>query len=99
MPDTTLTTSRPWHRRSRLWPHEAEIRRLRSEGYSLRQITDRLGLGVTRQALHEFLRRADAARDSEALRVLGIRSTAAPPSAAVGGDNDFSPPTRSRTTK
>ncbi len=99
MTDTTLTPSPPWHRRSPLWDHEAEIRRLRAEGYSLRQVADRLGLGITRQALHEFLRRADAARDREAMRVLGIRSRAAPTTAAVGGDDDFSPPTRSRTTQ
>ena len=96
MTDTTLTSSPPWHRRSPLWAHEAEVRRLRSEGYSLRQIAVSLGLDVTRQALHEFLRRADAARDHEALRALGIRPTAAPPSAAADSD-DFSPPTRSRT--
>lgn len=54
-------TERPWHRRSVLWAHEAEIRRLRAEGYSLRQIVDRLGLAVHRSTLHRWLRRADAA--------------------------------------
>jgi hypothetical protein len=96
MPDTTLTPSSPWHRRSRLWAHEAEIRRLRAEGYSLQQIADCLGLGVTRQALHEFLRRADAAHDRAALAALDVRAIAARPSAAA--DDDFVPPTRSSRT-
>ena len=52
----------PWHRRSPLWTHEAEIRRLRAEGYSLRQIVDRLDLGLSRSTLHRWLRRAAAAR-------------------------------------
>lgn len=101
MPDTTLTGARPWHRRSPLWDYEVEIRRLRAEGFSLKQIADRLGLGVTRQALHEFLRRADAARDRAAMTALAVRAPAAQragqPSAA--GDDDFVPPTRlSRTS-
>ncbi len=99
MTDTTLTPSPPWHRRSLLWNHEREIRRLRAEGFSLQQIADGLRLGVTRQALHEFLRRADAAHDRKAMTALHIRSTATSPSTAAGGEDDFSPPTRSRTTK
>lgn len=51
----------PWHRRSPLWAHEAEIRHLRATGYSLRQIVDRLNLGLSRSTLHRWLRRADAA--------------------------------------
>jgi hypothetical protein len=49
--------------------------------------------------LHEFLRRADAAHDRKAMTALHIRSTATSPSTAAGGEDDFSPPTRSRTTK
>ena len=103
MTDTTLTPSPPWHRRSPLWDQEAEIRRLRAEGYSLRQVADRLGLGITRQALHEFLRRADAAHDREAMTALDVRAPAgrrvAPASQpSATGDDDFLPPTRSRTS-
>ena len=54
-------TAPPWHRRSPLWTHEAEIRRLRAEGYSLRQIVDRLDLRLSRSTLHRWLRRADVA--------------------------------------
>jgi transposase len=57
-----MTTSaqhaeRPWHRRSELYDRELEIRALVSEGYSLRQIVQRLGLGVHRSTLHRWLRR------------------------------------------
>jgi transcriptional regulator with XRE-family HTH domain len=67
----------PWHRRSTLWPHADEIRRLRAEGYSLRQILERLGLGLSRSTLHRWLRRADAA----AARLAGGAAPAATPAA------------------
>ena len=72
----------PWHRRSPLWTHEAEIRRLRAEGYSLRQIVDRLDLGLSRSTLHRWLRRADDA----AARATGAPALAATP--AVPGVAD-----------
>lgn len=105
MTDTTLTDSPPWHRRSRLWDHEREIRRLRREGYSLRQVSERLGLGVSRQTLCEFLRRADAAHNREAMTVLDVRAPAARRAApanrpSTADDDDFIPPIRrsSRTS-
>ena len=54
-------TERPWRQRSELYAHESEIRRLRAEGYSLRQIVDRLDLRLSRSTLHRWLRRADVA--------------------------------------
>lgn len=65
--DTVAVTSpdsdeRPWRRRSRLYGHEAEIRRLKSEGYSLSQIIRLLRLGVSRSYLWRFLNGAAAAR-------------------------------------
>ena len=71
----------PWHRRSPLWTHEAEIRRLRAEGYSLRQIVDRLDLGLSRSTLHRWLRRAAAARHA------GESAPAASPSAPAAADS------------
>jgi hypothetical protein len=93
---------RPWHRRSRLWASEDEIRRLQAEGYSLTQIIRRLSLGVSRPYLWRWLRRADAA----AARAAGEPAPAALP-AVPGTDEaddaaaeallataDFSPPIR-----
>lgn len=45
----------PWFRRSPLWQHEAEIRRLCAEGFSARQIVERLELSVTPHYLANFL--------------------------------------------
>lgn len=61
--DTAVVTpsapdERPWHRRSRLYDREVEIRRLQAEGYSLAQIIRRLDLGVSRPYLWRFLRRS-----------------------------------------
>ena len=103
MTDTTLTPSPPWHRRSPLWDHEDEIRRLRAEGFSLRQISGLLGLGVSRQTLCEFLRRAAATHDREAMTALDVRAPAARRAAAgtqplAADDADFIPPTRSSRT-
>ncbi len=49
----------PWHQghRSRLWAHEDEIRRLQAEGYSLRQIINRLSLCIARPTLWRWLQR------------------------------------------
>lgn len=52
-------SERPLRRRSSLWNHEAEICGLLAEGYSLRQVIDRLNLGVSRPTLHRWLRRAE----------------------------------------
>ena len=54
-------SERPWRRRSRLYDREAEIRALVADGYSLRQVIDRLNLGVSRPTLHRWLRRAEVA--------------------------------------
>ena len=59
---TEATAERPWHRRSRLYEREADIRSLVADGYSLRQIVQRLDLRVSRSALWRFLRRTTAAR-------------------------------------
>ena len=93
-------TERPWHRRSHLYDREAEIRALAAEGYSLRQIIDRLDLRVSRSTLHRWLRRAAAAR------LAGEPASAVTPT-APGADEaddaaaetllaatDFSPPNR-----
>ncbi|MHB1828409.1 MAG: hypothetical protein ACYCV6_12040 [Steroidobacteraceae bacterium] len=56
--DTEVTDERPWHRRSRLYEREADIRSLVANGYSLRQIVQRLDLRVSRSALWRFLRRS-----------------------------------------
>lgn len=69
-------TERPWHRRSELWLHEDEIRRLRGEGYSLRQILDHLSLGLSRSTLCRWLRRSAAAA-----RATGTPAPAASPAA------------------
>ena len=74
----------PWHRRSPLWTHEAEIRRLRAEGYSLRQIVDRLDLGLSRSTLHRWLRRASAVA---AARAAGESAPAATPAALGAADS------------
>lgn len=96
----------PWHRRSELWLHEDEILRLRGEGYSLRQILDHLGLGLSRSTLCRWLRRSAAAA-----RPAGESAPAAPPAApsavesaeaadddaaaeALLAATDFSPPSR-----
>ena len=92
---------RPWHRRSPLWIHETEIRRMLAEGYSLRQVVDHLGLGVHRSTLHRFLRRA--ARSAGATVSAATRTAATPvqPGADDADDaaaeallaaTDFSPP-------
>lgn len=70
MSNATATPDPPWHRRSRLWRHESEIHRLQAEGYSLAQIIRRLELRVSRPTLWRWLRRADSARDREALAAL-----------------------------
>lgn len=79
--DTAVVTTsepddRPWHRRSRLYDREAEIRRMQAEGYSLRQIIDRLGLDVSRPYLWRFLQRA--------ARSAGEPAPAATPAALSG---------------
>lgn len=71
---------RPWHRRSDLWEREGEIRRQLAEGYSLRQIIDRLGLGVSRPTLWRWLQRAETVHDRAALAALDS-SGFTPPSA------------------
>lgn len=63
-------SERPWHRRSDLWEREGEIRRLLAEGYSLRQIVERLGLRVSRPTLWRWLKRAEAVHDRTALAAL-----------------------------
>jgi hypothetical protein len=63
-------TDRPWHRRSPLWDHEHEIRRLIAQGHSLRQVIDRLDLDVSRPCLWRWLKRAGEARDAAALLAL-----------------------------
>ena len=63
-------TDRPWHRRSPLWDRELEIRRLIAQGYSLRQVIDRLDMGVSRPCLWRWLKRAGEARDAAALLAL-----------------------------
>ena len=63
-------TDRPWHRRSPLWDRELEIRRLIAQGYSLRQVIDRLDLGVSRPCLWRWLKRAGEVRDAAALLAL-----------------------------
>lgn len=88
--DTVAVTSpgsdeRPWHRRSRLYTRESEIRRLQAEGYSLAQIIRRLGLGVSRPYLWRWLRRADAA--AGAVRSAGEPAPAVPPSAPAAADS------------
>lgn len=103
-------TERPWHRRSELYARESEIRALRAEGYSLRQIVDRLDLGLSRSTLHRWLRRADAAAGAArpACEPAASASPAAPgavDSASLAADDaaaeallaatDFSPPTSS----
>ena len=105
--DAAVTRERPWHRRSRLYDREREIRALVTEGYSLRQVVERLDLGVSRSVLWRFLRRtADpAARfaGEPAPAAAGAAPSAAE-SAEVAADDaaaeallattQFSPPTR-----
>jgi DNA invertase Pin-like site-specific DNA recombinase len=67
-----LPAERPWHRRSKLWSRETEIRRLLAEGYSLAQIIRRLGLRVSRPTLWRWLQRAEKARDADALSALDL---------------------------
>lgn len=55
--NTASTGERPWHRRSPLRDRKAAIRALVAEGYSLRQIIQRLDLRVSRSALWRFLHR------------------------------------------
>ncbi len=64
------SADRPWHRRSPLWDREREIRRLIGQGYSLRQVIDRLDLGVSRPCLWRWLKRAGEVRDAAALLAL-----------------------------
>lgn len=97
---------RPWHRRSPLWDREAEIRRLQADGYSLRQIIDRLGLGVSRPYLWRWLRRTAAARPAgESVPAVTPAAPGAAVDAAEGAADDaaaeallaaadFSPPLR-----
>lgn len=98
-------TERPWHRRSELWLHEDEIRRLRGEGYSLRQILDHLGLGLSRSTLCRWLRRSAAAARSAGESAAGASPSplAAPDSAEDTDDaaaeallaaSNFTPPSR-----
>ena len=101
-------TEPPWHRRSPLWAHEAEIRHLRDKGYSLRQIVDRLDLGLSRSTLHRWLRRAAAARPASEPAPIASPSPLAAPGAAESAEaaaedaaaeallatTQFSPPTR-----
>ena len=74
MSKTTATPAqgadRPWHRRSPLWDREPEILQLITQGYSLRQVIDRLDLGVSRPCLWRWLKRAGQARDAAALLAL-----------------------------
>jgi hypothetical protein len=103
--DAEVTGERPWHRRSRLYDREAGIRALIAEGYSLRQVIQRLDLRVSRSALWRFLRRTA----DPAARLAGEPApAAAAPSAAwaseVAADDaaaeallatiQFFPPTR-----
>jgi transposase len=102
-------TDRPWHRRSELHARETEIRALVAEGYSLRQIVDRLGLAVHRSTLHRWLRRTSA--DAAVARPAGAPTPAATLTAPGAVDSteaahedaaaeallaatDFSPPSR-----
>ena len=66
MATTAQQTERPWHRRSGLYARESEIRALRADGYSLRQVIDRLDLRVSRSTLHRWLRRARPADEPAA---------------------------------
>jgi hypothetical protein len=102
----TSSDDRPWHRRSPLWHREAEIRRLQADGYSLRQIIDRLGLGVSRPYLWRWLRRTAAAA-----RPAGEPAPAATPAALGAADSaaddaaaeallstaDFTPPPKRKS--
>lgn len=57
--ETKETAPEPgWHKRSPLWAREAEIRELLAKGCSYRQIVRMLRLGITRQSLSEWCRRA-----------------------------------------
>ena len=101
-------TERPWHRRSHLYDRDAEIRALAAEGYSLRQIIDRLDLRVSRSTLHRWLRRAAAARPASEPAPIASPSPLAAPGAAESAEaaaedaaaeallatTQFSPPTR-----
>ena len=105
--DAEVTGERPWHRRSRLYDREREIRALVSECYSLRQVIQHLNLRVSRSALWRFLRRTA----DPAARLAGEPAPAATPAApSAAGASDvaaedaaaeallattqFSPPTR-----
>ncbi len=100
MATTLQHTEPPWHRRSPLWTHEAEIRRLRAEGYSLQQIVDLFGLRVHRSTLHRWLRRARPAASATPAAPGAVESAeaAAEDAAALAvlDDSGFVPPSPTR---